>query len=120
VSIESAVASGRRLLATSFLDTGRVERRMLSGDGAGGQTETWVAVATVPCRFGTIVDQMPNRYVDTTYGPETAPILCALGTDVHEGDHFVNVTNGDVWLIIGDKTPASVLAVSMRLNARRV
>jgi len=120
VSIESAVESGRRLVATTLLDTGRIDRRVLSGDGAGGQTETWPTVGTMACRFGSVVDIMPGRYVDSTFGPETATILCGLDEDVREGDHIVNVSNGDIWLIIGDKTPASRLAVAKRLNARRV
>ena len=120
MSIQSAVASGRRLIATSFLDTGRIERRVLSGDGAGGKTDTWNPVKTISCRFGPVVDIMPGRYVDATHGPETAAILCDLDEDVREGDHIINISNNDVWLIIGDKTPASALAVSRRLNARRV
>jgi hypothetical protein len=120
VSIESAIENGRRLVATTFLDTGRVERRSFVGDGAGGRIEAWIPIATIDCRFGTVIDTVPGRYVDATFGPETAPILCALGQDIKEGDHIVNVSNGDTWLVVGDKTPASNLAVAMRINARRV
>lgn len=120
MSIESAVEGGRRLVATTFLDAGRVDRRTLVSDGAGGQTATWPPIATIACRFGSVVDLMPGRYVDAAFGPETAVILCALEEDVKEGDHVVNLSNNDTWLVIGDKTPASKLAVSKRLLARRI
>jgi hypothetical protein len=121
VSVESAVEAGRRLLATTFLDTCRIERRTLGSDGAGGHTNAYAPIASgLPCRFGVPIDPQPYRQQDEVYGPPTASVLLTIGTDVLEGDHIVNEASNDVWLVVGNKTPASNLAVSVRVNVREV
>lgn len=121
MSIESAVEAGRRLVATTLLDSCRIERRTPVDDGAGGHTFAWLPVATVACRFGVIVDQHPVTAVETMFAPPTAPLLLPLGTDVLEQDRVINLgDDGKAWVVIGDKTPPSALAVTTRVTIRRL
>ena len=121
MSVEAIVQAGRRLVGTSLLDSATIRRRSITSDGAGGQVEAWIDIATgVECRFGTIVDPDPTIVVDAIYGAPTAAWLATLGTDVRRGDHIVNEATGRVWLAVGIKTPDSNIAVAERVLIREV
>lgn len=121
MSIEAAVASGRRLVATSFLDRCTVQRRTLTPDTTGGQHEAWVAVdAAVECRFGAVTDPDPTMAVDAIHGPRTTTLLVALGQDIRRGDRVVNDATGSTWLVFSIKTADSNLAVAQRIQIREV
>lgn len=121
MSVEAIVQAGRRLVATSLLDSATIKRRSIAGDGGGGQVESWVVVATaVESRFGTIVDPDPTVVVDAIYGPPTAAWMAPLGTDIRRGDRIVNEATGREWLAVGIKTADSNLAVVERVLIREV
>jgi hypothetical protein len=121
VSVQAAVESGRRLLQSSFLDSCRIKRPTKSGDGGGGVTTTYPLLKHgIPCRFGVPIDPLPNAQLGAIFSPPTAAILLPLGTDVKEGDHVENEKTGAVWLVIGNKTPESALAICTRINVREV
>jgi hypothetical protein len=129
VSIEAAVESGRRLIATTLLDRGLVGHRVLVDDGSGGKMDSYVPdPAPTACRFGSLIDSPPgstganhsvvNEAVDSVYGPPTAQITFPLGTVVEEGDHVTNVADGSIWLVVGNKTPASAMSIALRILIR--
>ena len=106
MSIEPVIAAGRRLVATTLLDSATLLRRTLTGDGGGGRTESWLPLQTgVPCRFGTVRQEDPQQVVDAVYGAPTAQALLPLGTDVRRGDRLENEITGNVWLVTGLRTP---------------
>lgn len=124
MSIESAVSAGRRLIATTLLDRCSVQRPTRVSDGGGGRTVTWATVATnVACRFGSVVDPQPGETAETIYSADTAVVMLPLaeegGPVVHEQDRITNLVAGDVWVVIGDKTAGSALAVVQRILVRR-
>lgn len=121
MSIEAAVESGRRLVATSLLDHCTVQRRTLTPDTSGGKTEAWGAVATaVACRFGSVVDPDPTMAQEAIHGPRTTTLLVALGQDIRRGDRVVNEATGSTWLVFSIKTADSNLAVVQRIQIREV
>lgn len=121
MSVEAVVATGRRLIGSTLLDSGLVHRRTLASDDTAGRTETWAPVgAAVACRFGTLVDPEPSMIVDAIYGPPTAQVLMPLGTAAERGDRIQNVATGTMWLVVGIKTAESVLAVAERFLIREV
>lgn len=121
MSIEAVIAAGRRLVATTYLDTCTVLRRSLTTDSSGGRTEVWAPVVTgVPCRFGTVRQEDPKQVVDAVYTPPTAQALLPLGTDVRRGDRLRNETSEVEWLVVGLRTPDSETAVTLRAMVREV
>lgn len=119
MSIEAAIESGRRVIATTLLDTCTIERPTAVPDLSGGTTETLVEVAAgVPCRFGVVLDPDPEIVAGSIYGAPTASLLIGLEVDVALGDRVTNETSGRVWLVIGDRTPDSTLALIGRVLLR--
>ena len=92
MSIESIVASGRRLIETTFLDTGVISDRELVRDTKGGTKQTWTprGSATV-CRFVALTDDLPQIEGGTAFGVPTAVWLAPLGTDAQEGDKVARI-----------------------------
>ena len=116
MSVESAVESGRRLVATSLLDRGTILRRTLTPDSTGGTTASWATVAAaVACRFGSVIDPDPTKVLGVIEGPRTTVVLMGLGQDVKRGDLIVNDSSGSVWLVVGFKTADSNTAVAQRI-----
>ena len=121
MSVEAVVSSGRRLIATTLLDSGLIHRRALASDTTAGRTETWVPDGTaVACRFGTLVDPEPTMTLDAVYGPPTAQVLMPLGTPIERGDRIQNEATDTMWLVVGIKTAESNLAVVERFLIREV
>ena len=118
MGIESIVESGRRIIATTFIDTCRIDRSTAVADGSGGMTLTWATVAAaVACRFGSVIDPDPTRQLGVIEGPQTTTVLMAIGTTVLRGDRIINLTSGKVWLAVGFKTADSASAVAQRILA---
>lgn len=121
MSIESIVASGRRLIETTFLDTGIVSDRSLVRDAQGGTKQTWTPRgSSVACRFVALTDDMPQIEGGTAFGVPTAVWLAPLGTEVDEGDKVVNGVDGSTWIFTSNITPPSELAISVRMGIREV
>lgn len=121
MSIESIVASGRRLIETTFLDTGTVSDRTLVRDTQGGTKQTWTPRgSSVDCRFVAITDDVPQIEGGTAFGVPTAVWLAPLGTLVDEGDKVVNGVDGSTWIFTSNLTPPSELAISVRMGIREV
>jgi len=121
VSIESIVASGRRLIETTFLDTGIVSDRALVKDTKGGTKQTWTARAeATACRFVALSDDLPQVEASTAFGVPTAVFLAPLGTDVEEGDKVLNGVDGSTWIFTSNITPPSELAICIRMGIREV
>jgi hypothetical protein len=121
MSIESIVASGRRLIETTFLDTGVISDRALVRDTKGGTKQTWTPRGgSVVCRFVALSDDLPQIEGDTAFGVPTASWLAPLGTDVDEGDKVVNGVDGSTWIFTSNITPPSELAICIRMGIREV
>lgn len=121
MSVDSIIASGRRLIATSLLDRGTIQRRTLTSDSTGGATAAWEAIAAaVACRFGSVIDPDPTKVLGVIEGPRTAVVLMGLGQDVKRGDRIVNDSSGSVWLVVGFKTADSNTAVAQRILVTEV
>lgn len=121
MSVESIVSAGRRLVATTFLDSSAIRRRTITGDGAGGRVEAWADLAVgVPCRFGSITDRDPQLVIDAVYGAPTASVLFEVGTDIRRGDHILNQATGRTWLVVGIRTADSNISTAERVLIREV
>lgn len=121
MSIESIVASGRRLIETTFLDTGVISDRELVRDTKGGTKQTWTPRgAAVDCRFVALTDDLPQIEGGTAFGVPTAVWLAPLGTDAQEGDKVVNGVDGSIWIFTSNITPPSELAICIRMGIREV
>jgi len=80
----------RSTLNDSLPDTAQVQRRSLTGDGAGGFTESWSTVATVACRVAPSGQSPQERVIAerltaTSVWTVTLPAL----TDVQSADRIV-------------------------------
>jgi hypothetical protein len=122
MSIESIVASGRRLIATTFLDTGVVSDRVLVKDTKGGTKQTWTPRAGDPvdCRFVALDDDAAKIVGDTAFGVPTAMWLAPVDTEVKQGDKVVNGVDGSVWIFTSNMTPPSELKICVRMGIREV
>jgi head-tail adaptor len=84
------LAAMRADLTASLPDTAVIQRRTLTPDGMGGQTEAWATVATVACRVAPTAN-MPEeftnggRLVSTSWWRVTFP----AGTDVRAADRVL-------------------------------
>ena len=121
MSIESIVASGRRLIATSLLDRARIQDRSLTRDTSGGQQEVFTErPKNVACRFVTPKDDDPVLKLDSVYGATTMILQFPLGTAFAEGDRVRNLKDDGLWQITRDVTVPSELGVVMRCGIREV
>lgn len=121
MSIMSVVQTGRRLVATSFLDSAFIADRTLVRDSTGGTKQTWVERgAPVTCRFTTITDEVAEQINGTEFGDATAMWLAPLGTVIKEGDKIRNATVAGLWIVTRDVTPPSNLATAVRLGIREL
>lgn len=123
MGFQGVVLAGRRLFDSTLVDSATLRRRVIASDGTGGQTETFHDDATpAPCRFGSIVDPSPVEQVEGVFGIPTAQVFFSLEAAValHEGDRVVNLADGSVWVVVGNKTAASGFAVVNRVLIREV
>jgi hypothetical protein len=117
----SIVASGRRLIATSFLDEAYISDRTVVKDSTGGTKQTWIERPDpVLSRFVALSDDIAEQANGTEFGQATAMWLAPLGTDAAEGDKIRNPIDGGMWIVTRDITPPSNLAISVRLGIREV
>ena len=82
------IASMRATSLASLPDTAAVSRVTRTSDGAGGYTEAWATVATVPCRIastGGAEAAIAAKLTATTTATVTLPAL----TDVAPADRLV-------------------------------
>lgn len=121
MSIESIIGAGRRLIETTFLDTGVISDRSLVRDTRGGVVQTWTPRGSATaCRFVGLTDDLPAIHGDTAFGVPTASWLAPVGTDVDEGDKVVNGVDGSTWIFTSNITPPSELAICVRMGIREV
>jgi hypothetical protein len=121
MSIMSIVTSGRRLIATSFLDSAFIRDRTKVKDSTGGTKQTWVERAEpVACRFVALTDDVAEQVNGTEFGQATAMWLAPVGVDVAEGDQIRNVTVPSLWIVTRNITPPSNLATATRLGIREI
>jgi len=121
MSIESVVASGRRLVATTLLDRARIQDRSLVKDSTGGRKETFTErPKNVACRFVTPKDDDPVLKLDSMFGPTTMILLLPLGTVFKEGDRVRNMFDQSMYQITRDVTVPSELGVIMRAGLREL
>lgn len=93
-------------------DTCQVQRATLMPDGAGGQIESWGAVATVSCRVAPSGNLPQERAIaERLSSVSTWTITLPVGTDVQPADR----------LVVGSRTFEVVEALARSLEtARRV
>jgi hypothetical protein len=121
MSVQSIVTGGRRLIATSFLDSAFISDRTKVKDSTGGTKQTWVERSEpVRCRFVALTDEVATQVSGTEFGQATALWLAPLGTDVAEGDKIRNATVAGMWIVTRIVTPPSNLAVAVRVGIREV
>lgn len=114
------VQTGRRLLGRYFLDRGVVLDKVTTRT-SGGTTTTWVARAgdPVPCRFGTVTDREATQAAGLAEGRAASVVAFAVDAPrVPEGAKVRNVQSGREWLVVGNLTPESVMAVQARYLIR--
>lgn len=101
-----------------------IERNTPASDGGGGYTESWSTIASSqPCHAWYISTDEPVTS-DRPGTIDTRAILMPLGTDIHEGDRLLSVTNRTGTKTIFDG-PLSVDAVGerpdhLRLTTRKI
>ena len=121
MSVESIVATGRRLIATSLLDRAFIQDRSMVRDTTGGQKETFTERGTaIPARFVQMRDTDPTMELDSVFGPAEAVCEFVVGTVFEEGDRIRNVQDSGIWQIVKDFTPPSATAVVCRAGIRAV
>lgn len=121
MSVTSIVAAGRRLVATTFLDSCVISDRTLTRDSTGGYVQTWTERNEhEPCRFALLDDKLVKAAAGVEFGEATALLLLPLGVEIDEGDHVENLVESGLWIVTRDITPPSNLAVSIRVGIREV
>jgi hypothetical protein len=119
VSIESIIATGRRLAATAFLDSGLISDRTFVDDELGGRTETWTArSARIACRVVQPRDPALEGRDGLLQQAGVRVLLVAVGTDINENDHIE--VGGQNYDIIADLAPHSVTATVDRYLIREM
>jgi hypothetical protein len=121
VSIESIVASGRRLVASTFLDRARLQERLATRDASGGKQEEFSEWSrSFSCRFVRPVDSDPIFTLDSVFGRSEMTLLMPLGTDFAEGWRVRNLRDDKVWQIVKDLTPPSEMQTVIRVGIKAV
>lgn len=124
MGVVSIVAAGRRLVATTLLDRAIRQRLVTTRDGIGGSWSGYEDTGPkIPVRFGALSEaDSAGRSVRPAAGQlDGAPggiMLAPLGSAFAENDRVKDVKTGRVWVIIGELTPPSTLAVVRRLYVR--
>lgn len=70
-------------------DSCDVQRRTVTSDGAGGQTETWTTVATVPCRVAPSGGASEGIVANESAGRAGFVVTVPSDTDVRGTDRLV-------------------------------
>lgn len=127
MSLPSLVASGRRLVGTTFLDRAILWEEIQEADGQGGVVSTWVAHTDdmVPCRFGILAESdLRGRALRASDGTvetaASAALTMPLEYTLPEGMRVVDADSGRIWQVIGETTPPSATAVQRRVLIREV
>ena len=80
----------RSTLDDSLPDTAQVQRKTLTGDGAGGYTESWATVATVACRVAPSGQSPQERVIaERLTATSTWTLTIPALTDVQPADRIV-------------------------------
>jgi hypothetical protein len=120
MSIESIVAQGRRLAATSFLDSGLIYDRSFTDDELGGRTETWTPRGSaVPCRVVQPRDPVLEGRDGLLQQAGVRVLLLTVGTDIDENDH-IQVNGTKMYTVVSDMAPYSETAVVDRYLIREL
>jgi hypothetical protein len=120
MDLASIVGTGRRLLASTMLDTALISDRSEAADGAGGVVTSWTPRASaVPCRYVQRNDGPPEPAGGVMIGKALCKVLLGLDVLVDEGDRITG-QDGSVWVVVGDLTPDSTTATVRRLLLREV
>lgn len=92
----------RAAIAVWLTDTCTIQRRTLSSDGLGGQTETWTTLVTVACRITVAARRPPQEQVYAERVTSEGEWLLTLppGTDV-QGKDRISVANGPTLEVTG-------------------
>lgn len=119
MSIESIVASGRRLIGTSLLDRAFIQDPVTVTDTTGGTKSTYVERSKAEaCRFVSMRDDDPTATLDSVLGRAQAICEFVVGTNIAEGMRIRNVQDSVVWVAVFVLTPPSALAVVARVGIR--
>jgi len=120
MSIKSSIDSGRRLMATTFLDVATIEDKVLVSDGFGGQLPDFSPRdAETPCRFSKLTDGEAQIVADQPYAPAWGSVVLPIGTEVAEGSR-IRQPSGRLWEVFANLTPPGNAAVSVRVLVREV
>jgi head-tail adaptor len=77
-----------------------IERRTLTSDGGGGQTETWAAVETdLPCRAW-LEDSGIEAVGDKVVEVEDRRLIVPVGTDVQPADRVTVTVRGEAFMSV--------------------
>lgn len=120
MSMLAAVEGGRRLVAGTLVDRCVILDATNVSDDSGGQTTALIPRAlSVECRFGALTETDVRVIAGQAYGPATATLTVDLSVDIEEGCYVQNVADDDeFWLVVGDRTPTSNMAVARRVLIR--
>lgn len=116
----AAVEGGRRILAATLVDRCVVLDAENTQDDSGGSTTVLVPRALdVGCRFGALTETDIRVIAGTAHGPATAVLTVPLEVEINEGSYIQNVADdSEFWLVVGDRTPSSNMAIGRRLLIR--
>lgn len=121
MSVKSVIGNGRRLVASTFLDSVFIQDRTLVRDTTGGYEQTWTERAKrVKCRFVKLRDDDPEIRLESVYGRAEAILLLPLGTAYKEGDRVRSVQDNSLWIIVSALTSPSTTNTVNRCGIRQV
>lgn len=120
MSMASAVESGRRMMAATFLDRCTLLNNVPQRDRGGGYVDSLVLrLADVPCRFGALNETDIRIIAGWQQGPATGSLFLPVEIEVPEGSFVQQSTaDQDFWIVVGDRTPPGKAAVVRRLLIR--
>lgn len=117
------VQTGRRLHERYMLDRLVVLKRTTTKT-SGGTTTTYPerGDGELPCGFGQVTDREASLLASSVVaGKALSGIKMPLRVDrPDEGDRVRNLATGKEWVVVGDLTPESAMAVIARIIVREV
>lgn len=122
MSTPAVVLTGRRLRRRYMLDTCEVEDAARVRDSSGGWTTSYTPrPEALPCQWGRPTDAEATAQGAVVSGKALAALSLPVDTPaVAEGARVRNPADGSRHVVVANLTPASVMAVQVRLLVREV
>lgn len=114
------IQTGRRLLGRYMLDRAVVLDKVTVRT-SGGTTTTFQARPgdPLPCRFGSVTDKEATQAAGLVEGRAASAVSFGVEAPaIPEGSKVRNATTGRDWIVVGNLTPESVMAVQARYLIR--